>query len=1008
MKLLIVHLSDMHFGDGTNYLKENLDGIVNAMNTSMAEIQHVLIIVSGDLTFSGKQQQCKRVVRFFEELKQAINARYQTQDIRFIMVPGNHDVDYDIGVGDRKRTGLEAIDKAVTYDAEIPAEQAKLQQFYVLAGRYNCFVNKNLLHQKTLTYDSVKIQINLINTAIFSSNDEDQGYHYLRQTEIDRLGEQGESDFVFSVMHHPQGWFNWRVGDQLEAALYERSDLIFVGHKHYETTRTISDAKSSVDVLSGGMLSDRGNWDSSEFHIGVLDTESRSFETKKYQWNTVEKVYVEKGGRTITLSKNRVNPMGLTVQSQFIDECIRPDQFLIADSFLDYFVFPLMEEQRDEQKEGMMHDVSSMDAFLERLETSQKVLVSGLNDSGKSALTKAVFVELSAKKTVLLLHGSKVDGKPERAIRNAFETVYGRDSASYERFKQADPSLLALIIDDVDAIDEVYRDGFIDYINDRFGSILETCQQEIELDIQSRFKKKHDRKYYTVFRLEPFYANKRRELVTKIINIIGNDGQNKDEMISLLCDMLSKQKTLYNWSPSFIVQFTKYYYNNIGESSQNDGDVFSKVFESNLVSLIKPFASKGISIEKILMILDKIAYAIYKDHEYPISTTRVCEIVDDYNERYDSTVNAMNLVGMLVSARVLKAVDNGFLFYELSYLAYFTAREIRRRILTGDYDDIKNVMQYSYMNIHADILLFVTYITDNLDIIRMLMQMAESTIQNWEEFSLSPVNVEYMKQPAHLIIKPVEEGDREKEEQKRIETEKEETKALSTVNDVSIFEGESEELDFIQEILRSTSLMTTLARALPSFEHMMEKEDKEKCVALLYTMPLRIFCVWAKEVDESRSELVQMIKEFHEWEYRKDKPNIEPLSDHKALMALRWESTSLLLELMNAAFGYATKENTWRFIDRFDFKQAPTYGIEHLMGIEYRDAVAPFISEALRLFDDKEAQTKLMIQRVSRHFMVTSKRIQFGEIQQLNSRMFSDQLKPAHLLIEQSKNKNKR
>lgn len=1008
MKLLIMHLSDMHFGDGTNYSKENVNSIVSAMNDSMTEIQRVLIIVSGDLTYSGKQNECKKVVRFFEELKQAINTRYQVQDIRFVMVPGNHDVDYNTGVGDRKREGLEAIDKAVSYDTEISAELEKLQQFYTLSERYRCFGNKNLLHQKTLNYDSVKIQVNLINTAVFSSNDEDQGYHFLRQSDLDRLGEQGDSDFVFSVMHHPQGWFNWRVSDQLEAALYERSDLIFVGHKHYEATRTISDAKSTVDVLAGGMLSDRGNWESSEFHIGVLDTDTRLFETKKYQWNSAGKVYVEKGNRTITLSKNRVNPMGLTVQAQFLDEYIRPDQFLIASSFLDYFVFPLLEEQRDEQRDGVTHDVSSMEDFLERLESSRKVLVSGLNDSGKSALTKAAFVELSAKKTVLLLHGSKVDAKPERTVRNAFEAIYGRDPSIYERFKQADPSSLALIIDDVDAIDDAYRDGFIDYVNDRFGSILETCQQEIELDIQSRFKKKHDRKHYSVFRLEPFYANKRRELVTKIISIIGNDGQNKDEMISLLCDMLSKQKTLYNWSPSFIIQFTKYYYNNIGESSQNDGDVFSKVFENNLVSLIKPFASKGISIDKIFMILDKIAYEIYKLHEYPISTTRVCEIVDAYNERYDSIVNAMNLVAMLVSARVLKAVDNGFLFYELSYLAYFTAREIRRRIPVGDYDDIKNVMQYSYMNIHADILLFVTYITDNLNIIRMLMQMAERTVQNWEEFSLSPVNVEYMKQPAHLIIKPVEEGDREKEEQKHIETEKEETKALTTVNDASIFEGESEELDFIQEMLRSTSLMTTLARALPSFEHMMEKEDKEKCVALLYTMPLRIFCVWAKEVDESRSELVQMIKEFHEWEYRKDKPDIEPLSDHKALMMLRWESTSLLLELMNAAFGYATKENTWRFIDRFDFKIAPTYGIEHLMGIEYRDAVAPFISEALRLFDDKEAQTKLMIQRVSRHYMVTSKRIQFGEIQQLNSKLFSDQLKPAHLLIEQGKNKNKK
>ena len=987
--------------------KTILNGIVSSMNTSMSDVQHILIIVSGDLTFSGKKEQSNKVDRFFRDLKQGILNRYRINDIRYVMVPGNHDVDYDISVGDRERSGLERIEELNSYDAEISAELEKLDQFYELAGHYSCFHKKSLLHTKTLKYGDINICVNLINTAIFSSNDEDQGYHYIRQSDIDRLSEQKDCDYVFSVMHHPCAWFNWRVVDKLESVLYNRSDLIFVGHKHFESTRTISDSNGSVDVLAGGKLCDRGNWSSSEFHISVLNTDSRELTTKKYQLDMSEIVYIEKEFRTIKLSKDRTNPMGFTVLSQYVNEYIKPDEFMISDSFLDYFVFPLLEEHKEDQSEGTPHDALSMDDFLERLVSAKKVIVSGINDSGKSALSKAVFMALSPRMTVLLLHGAKVDGKPERTIRNTFESIYGKDATIYERFKQADPSSLVLIIDDVDVIDEAYRDSFIDYANAHFGTVMETCQQDIELDIQNRLKKKHERKDYTVFHLEPFYANKRRELVTKIIDIIGSDMQNKDDMISLLCDMLSKQKTLYNWSPSFIIQFTKYYFNNIGESSQNDGDVFSKVFENNLMSLIRPFSIKGITLDKIFIILDKIAYDIFKRHEYPISSTRVCEIIDEYNERYDSNVAAMNLLTTLVSSRVLKAVDNGYLFYELSYLAYFTAREIRRLIQNGDYEDIRNVMQYSYMNIHADILLFVTYITDNLNIIRMLMEMAESTIQNWEEFSLSPINVEYMKQPAHLIIEPVDEGDREKEEQKRIETEKEETKAISTINDASIFEGESEELDFIQEMLRSISLMTTLARALPSFEHLMEKGDKEKCVSLLYTMPLRIFCVWAKEVDGSRSELVHMIKEFHEWEYRKEKPNIEPLSDHQALMALRWESTSLLLELMNAAFSYATKDNTWRFLDRFDYLSTPSYGLEHLMGVEYRDAVNTFISEALRLYDDKEAQLKLMVQRVSRHYMVTSKRIQFSDVQKLNARLFGDQLKTGILLLEQGKNKKK-
>lgn len=184
MKLLIVHLSDMHFGDDKNYLKENVNGIINALNVSVVDIQHVLIIVSGDLTFSGKQEQYKKVNNFFYELKRGIFDRYIIQDIRFVMVPGNHDMDYACGVGDRKRVGLEEIEKTGTYEENIKDELEKLEQFYMFAGHYYCFGNKNLLHKKTLTYGETKIQINLINTAIFSSNDEDQGYHFISELSI--------------------------------------------------------------------------------------------------------------------------------------------------------------------------------------------------------------------------------------------------------------------------------------------------------------------------------------------------------------------------------------------------------------------------------------------------------------------------------------------------------------------------------------------------------------------------------------------------------------------------------------------------------------------------------------------------------------------------------------------------------------------------------------------------------------------------------------------------------
>lgn len=249
---------------------------------------------------------------------------------------------------------------------------------------------------------------------------------------------------------------------------------------------------------------------------------------------------------------------------------------------------------------------------------------------------------------------------------------------------------------------------------------------------------------------------------------------------------------------------------------------------------------------------------------------------------------------------------------------------------------------------------------------------------------------------------------REKAEKARIQQEKAEVQSMTIANDATIFYGEQEELNFVQKVIRSISLMIILARTLPSFEHMMKKKDKEHCVDMLYRMPLKIFEAWAKVIDEESSLLIADIKEFHENEFRKEKPNIPPLEDKDALYILKREATSLLLDLMYVAMNNATRSNTNDFIDGFNYKSLPTYGIEHLIGLARRDNVSTFSSEAERIFgEEKQPMTKTMVQRIARNFMVNSKHIKQPDTQRLNAKLFNEKLQQDRLLIEQQRNKGK-
>lgn len=1004
-----MHLSDMHFVSGENYTRDNINGIVSALNSSIANIAHVLIIVSGDLSYSGKESEYKSVKKFFGDLKKCIIERYGIQDVRYVMVPGNHDVDYNIGVGDRGRDGLDQIQLENNYDNEIKNELAKMEQFFYLAGRYYCFINKNILHKKTITYDSVKIMLNLVNTAAFSSNDEDQGYHFIRHTDIERLAEQDDCDFVISVMHHPHHWFSWRCKKELESALYTRSDMVFVGHEHYESSMKVESENSSVNIFAGGELCNKGNWDNSEFSVAILDSESREYISRKYVWNKAKSLYREADKDRMILSENRYNCLGLTIKPEFEKELVE-DKFLISTNIMSYFVFPLLEEECITDDCGRLpKNVDTMESFIETLNIDKKIIISGTNDSGKSILARAIYRELLKDRITLFLRGADIGRNFERTIKSAFEDAYSSDSSMYELFQQTNKDKLAVVIDDVDSIDVNTHDAFLNYVGDRFGLIVETCLMDIDIDMRSRLKKRSAVWDFSVYRIAPFYANKRKELVTNVVRQVTNleDGA-QNHIINMLCDVLSKQKYLYGWNPEFIVQFAKYYCNNIGEAAQNDGSVFSKVFEANLTQLIKPYIH-NITVDKVFMILDKVAYGIYVQKCYPFKMADIDKWIDEYNNDYDSQIDSRTFVNMLLDARVLKQIDDKYYFYDRNYLSYFTAREIKRKCLEDDdYSQFEHVMNYCYSGVNTDILLFITYIVDNRTFIGRVMEKAQSVIQEWEEFDLNNIDIPFLIAPVEQIVKPYEEGDREKAEEKQIEQEKREVQSMVVANDETIFLGEKEELDYVQMVIRSISLMVIISRTLPSFEHLMKKEDKEECVRLIYSMPLRIFETIAKEINDVSSELIQDIKYIYETEFRNEKPNVPRFEDQEALYVLKWEATSLLLDLINAAVGSATRDNTNAFIDRFPYSENTSYRIEHLLGLARRDSVAKFSSEAVGIYSsNKEYLTKTIVQRITRNYIVNSRKIKLSEIQSLNAKIFKQSIPQQRITIERGRNKRK-
>lgn len=1005
MKVLILHLSDMHFEKRSDVSKDNVNGIIRAIK-KVGGFASVLIVVSGDVAFSGKVMEYNVAYNFFSQLKNKIKQEFDVGDVHFCIVPGNHDVDYD--KGELKHYDLEEIFKEKKQDNALEDEFRKMNAFYNHANGMHCFSDKNsLVCVKKFSLQGKTITFNLINTAAYSSNEEDQGMHYLPQVDLNKLENNEKSDYIFTVMHHPHHWFNALMKKELERKIYEKSDVIFVGHEHYSSSMDIEINNSQVKVYAGGELANKGDWSKSEFYIGLLELDTREYIVTRYIWNKENKLYVCQNEEKNVLSRNRTNLYNLVPIKEYMEDLLQDKKYMIASSFTDYYVFPRLEEEVINEKR-LSKEPSQIDEFLEEVYESKRIVIIGRNDSGKSVLLKSLFKKIVETKIALYVKAYEVRSDYEHTIKNVFEESYSKQAIEYEKFKQAPSKDKVLLLDDADSMEEHVLENFLINAEKEFDIIIYSCGKVVELDIKERIKRGALEEKYTKYKIQAFYSDKRRELVTNIVKlIVKQDEQAQENIIELLCEALSKQKNLFRMDPDFIVQFTKYYCNNIGETIQNDGEIFSKVFEANIVSLLKPYA-RNISVDKILIVMDKIAYGMHCNKKYPMNQTDICEIINNYNEEFDSEVDFAEFLDILIQSNIFVKNKTNYYFSEKNYLAYCVAREIKRRCLEEqDYTEFNKALEYACYGINADILLFVTYITDNLNLIRMLMDKAEETTREWEEFSVNPVKIPYLSDVEQLQVDVVNIEDKEKAEEEDIQREKKLEKAKEKeviYGDIYSYDEEAE-LSLMKKMIRALSLLIIISRTLPSFEHMMKKQDKEKCVQLIYSLPLKIFNVWALQVEGIKLELIDEVKNLNDWDYRKEQGK---QSETDALNFLRWESISLLMEMMNSSIGNATKSNTYKFLDAFDYNSSDLYRIEHLMGLDKREQVFEFIKEAEELYAAQKQQLpKLMIQRVARHFMISSKKIQPANIQRLNAKLWEGRLKQSALLLSKKKNKKK-
>lgn len=244
MELVIVHLTDIHIQDDQDFdvIFDRITSLGGAICNHITDpdITAVLMCVTGDLAFSGQENQYTSISLLLEEICSIIRKRFSKVGIYPVFVPGNHDCDFQ----DEKEKVREALLDSPTLDI---ADPSLLKACTEIQKNYFSFVSeweKNYnamsckpdriltVNELNLNQGEISIKFHCFNTSWCSRCHEEKGKMKIVNGKMnmpsDCLKDKEENDIVITMMHHDAEWMDWEDKEVWNAYHKKYSDIILV------------------------------------------------------------------------------------------------------------------------------------------------------------------------------------------------------------------------------------------------------------------------------------------------------------------------------------------------------------------------------------------------------------------------------------------------------------------------------------------------------------------------------------------------------------------------------------------------------------------------------------------------------------------------------------------------------------------------------------------------------------------------------------------------------------
>lgn len=724
MKLLILHLSDIHIQSASDIVLRRGDAIARAVFRDLPLADAVVLLITGDIAFSGKADQYNLAGGLFTDIERTLRSESDAP-VHVVMCPGNHDCDFDSGNADVRQVIVESVKKTAPDDIKdgLIDECASVQRdFFAFRNQFvTCEVGYR--HKLWQTYRVIvgarSVAFHCLNVAWMSQLREQQGTLVFPTRRFEQAAST-PADVSITVLHQPLNWFGQSSYRTFKQLVRRHSHLVMTGHEHTQAAALVDETESGESInIDGGVLQQHGI--PSSFNIVFLDLETQEYSCAFHQWDGKGYAPVDmeaSWGSFRRLPEKRRNDFSLT--DEFARRLSDPGarfthhgkEELTLD---DVFVFPDMRPLDDESKASAVVDASKL---RDPAGLNCGVLIRGEEKFGKTALLRQLFRSYHDRGYMpLLLNGRELDKGSEREIQKIIDSAVGRQygNAAVARFWQLKAERRVLLVDDLDdfRFPERFFGKVIAFLAKMFELRLFTCEELFGLRELVQSEEFGGLRKLEHYRLVEFGHRRRLELVHKWASL--GEGTNAsaaklvamvDQAENVLTSVVGRN--LVPSTPFFLLTLLQSAEAGAGTDLQQSalGDYY-------LYLILHSLELQKVRREEFGEIRNycaHLAWFVYQSRDRQLNQSEFSQFHKAFLDRHGLAIDFDSRKRLLLEARLLEERD-GALRFTYPYIYYFFLGQYLAEHLDQEHIQgaIRECCRKLYLRENGNILLFLAH-----------------------------------------------------------------------------------------------------------------------------------------------------------------------------------------------------------------------------------------------------------------------------------------------------------